>query len=79
MPSPKNLNEISQNVQQLENHLLMDYEESTGNNIEAYEQLAYEEQLEQEETYHDKIDYLSAVKIRKNLNRMNGILLSINP
>jgi len=57
----------------------MDYEESTGNNIEAYEQLAYEEQLEQEETYHDKIDYLSAVKIRKNLNRMNGILLSINP
>jgi hypothetical protein len=75
----KNLNEISQNVQQLENHLLMDYEESTGNNIEAYEQLAYAEQLEQEETYHDKIDYLSAVKIRKNLNRMNGILLSINP
>lgn len=75
----QNLNQINKNVQQLEQDLLADYEQSTGNNIEAYEQLSYENQLEQEETYHDKIDYLSAVKVRKNINRMNGILLSINP
>lgn len=75
----QNLNQINQNVHQLEQNLLADYKDSTDDNIEAYEQLAYENQLEQEEAYHDKIDYLSAVKIRKNINRMNGILLSINP
>lgn len=75
----QNLNQINQNVHQLEQNLLADYKDSTDDNIEAYEQLAYENQLKQEEAYHDKIDYLSAVKIRKNINRMNGILLSINP
>jgi hypothetical protein len=38
--------------------------------------MAYEAQLKQTETYHDKIDYLSAVKVRENLNRLNGVLLS---
>ncbi|WP_243356803.1 hypothetical protein [Bacillus litorisediminis] len=73
----KNLNEISQVVILLEANLLRDYQKSTGDHIDQYQQLSLEKQMEQTETYHDKIDYLSAVKIRENINRMNEVLLRI--
>ncbi|GIN59055.1 hypothetical protein J8TS2_33740 [Lederbergia ruris] len=72
-----NLEEINNLVQQLEASLLENYKHSTGNEINQYEQMSLEEQLEQTESYHNKIDYLSAAKIRENINRMNEVLLSI--
>ncbi|GIN20562.1 hypothetical protein [Siminovitchia fordii] len=71
------LNEINNLVQQLEANLIENYKHSTGNDIKQYEQMSLEEQLEQTESYHHKIDYLSAAKIRENLNRMNKVLLNI--
>ncbi|GAA0321143.1 hypothetical protein GCM10008967_09590 [Bacillus carboniphilus] len=73
----KSLSELTDMVIQLEANLMMDYQNSTGNQIDQYQQLSLEEQLEQTENYHNKIDYLSAVKIRENLNRMREVLLSI--
>lgn len=72
-----NLNEINNLVQQLETSLMENYKNSTGNDIKQYEQMSLEEQLAQTESYHNKIDYLSAAKIRENVNRMNEVLLSI--
>ncbi|MFS0647465.1 hypothetical protein [Siminovitchia sp. 179-K 8D1 HS] len=71
------LNEINNMVQQLEANLIEDYKKSTGNDIKQYEQMSLEEQWEQTESYHNKIDYLSAAKIRENLNRMNEVLFSL--
>lgn len=64
------LKEINHKVQQLETCLLEDYKKSTGNQIEHYEELSIDEQREKTEAYHDKIDYLSAVKIKENINEM---------
>lgn len=73
----KTLSEINNKVQELETNLMEDYKKSTGNQIEAYENLSIDEQREQAESYHDKIDYLSAVKVRENINDMNEILSKI--
>lgn len=73
----ENLNKLNEIVQKLESILLVDYQSTTEHRIEQYEQLSLENQMEQTETYHDKIDYLSAVKIRENINRMTEVLLQI--
>lgn len=73
----ENLNKLNEIVQKLESILLDDYQSTTEHRIEQYEQLSLENQMEQIETYHDKIDYLSAVKIRENINRMTEVLLQI--
>lgn len=73
----ENLNKLNEIVQKLESILLDDYQSTTEHRIEQYEQLSLENQMEQTETYHDKIDYLSAVKIRENINRMTEVLLQI--
>ncbi|MEK0285975.1 hypothetical protein [Caldifermentibacillus hisashii] len=73
----ENLNKSNEIVQKLESILLDDYQSTTEHRIEQYEQLSLENQMEQTETYHDKIDYLSAVKIRENINRMTEVLLQI--
>ncbi|MCU9612662.1 hypothetical protein OEV98_03665 [Caldibacillus lycopersici] len=73
----KQLHAINTKVQQLETQLMEEYKQATGNQIESYEQMAFEEQVEQKETYHNKIDYLSATKIQENINRMNEVLYSI--
>ncbi|WP_312096148.1 hypothetical protein [Niallia sp.] len=72
----QNLDRISNIVQQLEVSLMADYENSTGS-IDEYQHMSIDEQREQPESYHDKIDYLSAVKIRENLHKMNEVLVSI--
>lgn len=71
------LSEINNKVQELETNLMEDYKKSTGNQIEAYEDLSIDEQREKKETYHDKIDYLSAVKVHENINDMNDLLFKI--
>lgn len=73
----ENLNKSNEIVQKLESILLDDYQSTTEHRIEQYEQLSLENQMEQTKTYHDKIDYLSAVKIRENINRMTEVLLQI--
>ncbi|MEL3956656.1 hypothetical protein NST17_05540 [Caldifermentibacillus hisashii] len=73
----ENLNKLNEIVQKLESILPDDYQSTTEHRIEQYEQLSLENQMEQTETYHDKIDYLSAVKIRENINRMTEVLLQI--
>lgn len=73
----ENLNKLNEIVQKLESILLDDYQSTTEHRIEQYEQLSLENQMEQTETYHDKIDYLSAVKIRENINRMTEVMLQI--
>lgn len=73
----ENLNKLNEIVQKLESILLDNYQSTTEHRIEQYEQLSLENQMEQTETYHDKIDYLSAVKIRENINRMTEMLLQI--
>ena len=73
----ENLNKLNEIVQKLESILLDDYQSTTEHRIEQYEQLSLENQMEQTETYHDKIDYLSKVKIRENINRMTEVLLQI--
>ncbi len=73
----ENLNKLNEIVQKLESILLDDYQSTTEHRIKQYEQLSLENQMEQTETYHDKIDYLSAVKIRENINRMTEVLLQI--
>lgn len=75
----ENLNKLNEIVQKLESILLDDYQSTTEHRIKQYEQLSLENQMEQTETYHDKIDYLSAVKIRENINRMTEVLLQIRP
>jgi hypothetical protein len=45
------------------------YEQSTNNAIETYEAKAIEEQQENPEAYHDKIDYKSLVKVEENLSK----------
>lgn len=72
----QSLDRINNLVQQLEASLMKDYQTSTGA-IDEYQHMSIDEQREQPESYHDKIDYLSAVKIRENINRMNEVLLSI--
>lgn len=72
----QSLDRINNMVQQLEASLMKDYQTSTGG-IDEYQHMSIDEQREQPESYHDKIDYLSAVKIRENINRMNEVLLSI--
>lgn len=74
----QNLARINDMVQKLEAKLLNDYQKSTDDQIDQYEEMSLEEQMEQKETYHDKIDYLSAAKIRDNINRMNEVLLRFN-
>jgi len=64
-------------VQQLEAELYEDYNKSTNHSIHEYEMMSIEAQMSNEVAYHDKIDYLSAVKVRKNLHRMNELLLMI--
>lgn len=71
------LNELNDTVQKLETNLLDDYKTTTENRIEQFQQLSLEHQMEETEAYHDKIDYLSAVKTRENLNRMTEILLQM--
>jgi len=73
----ENLHKLNEMVLKLESILLDDYQTTTEHHIERYEQLSLENQMEQTEPYHDKIDYLSAVKIRENINRMTEILLKI--
>jgi hypothetical protein len=73
----ENLIKLNEIVQKLESILLDNYQSTTEHRIEQYEQLSLENQMEQTETYHDKIDYLSAVKIRENINRMTEMLLQI--
>lgn len=72
----QSLDRINNMVQQLEASLMKDYQTSKGG-IDEYQHMSIDEQREQPESYHDKIDYLSAVKIRENINRMNEVLLSI--
>lgn len=72
----QSLDRINNLVQQLEASLMEDYQTSTGG-IDEYQHMSIDEQREHPESYHDKIDYLSAVKIRENINRMNEVLLSI--
>ncbi|BDH63007.1 hypothetical protein MTP04_31370 [Lysinibacillus sp. PLM2] len=71
------LYELNKIVLQLEEGLLEDYKKSTKNDIDQYESLPLEEQQEQAEIYHNKIDYLSAVKIRDNIKEMQEILNSL--
>lgn len=61
----------------LEGDLLDDYKKATGNAIAQYEQMSLTDQMEQTETYHDKIDYLSAVKVKKNFSKMIELLNSL--
>ncbi|RKJ58138.1 hypothetical protein D7X33_29835 [Butyricicoccus sp. 1XD8-22] len=72
-----NLFELNKIVLQLEEGLLEDYKKSTDNDIDQYESLPLEEQQEQDESYHNKIDYLSAVKIRDNIKEMQEIINSL--
>ncbi|MEY8344961.1 hypothetical protein [Niallia circulans] len=69
----QSLDRINNMVQQLEASLMEDYQASTGGN----QHMSIDEQREQPESYHDKIDYLSAAKIRENISRMNEVLLNI--
>lgn len=71
------LNELNDNVQKLEMNLLDDYRTTTENRNEQFQQRSLENQMEKTEAYHNKIDYLSAVKIRENINRMTEILLQM--
>ncbi|MFC5466125.1 hypothetical protein [Lederbergia graminis] len=73
----RQLSEIEDMCIQLEAKLLEEYQQSTDNNIDQYQQLSMEEQTAQVDTYHDKIDYLSTVKIRENINRLKEALLNI--
>jgi len=72
----QSLDSINNKIQHLETGLMADYQQSTGS-IDEYQHMAIDDQMEQPESYHDKIDYLSAVKIRENLNKMNEVLISI--
>ena len=72
----QSLDSINNKIQHLETGLMADYQKSTGS-IDEYQHMAIDDQMEQPESYHDKIDYLSAVKIRENLNKMNEVLISI--
>ncbi len=73
----KKLNDINSKVQKLESNLLEDYKKTTDNDIEGYEDLSIDEQRKQTETYHDKIDYLSAVKVKENINEIIEILVKL--
>lgn len=75
----KSLDELNSMVLQLETNLLEDYKQSTGDQIDQYELLSLEDQMEQTDNYHNKIDSLSATKIRENINQMNEVLLYIRP
>jgi hypothetical protein len=74
----KHLSAIKNMVQQLEGNFIEDYKKSTGNQIGQYEQMSLEEQMEQTENYHHKMDYLSAAKMRENLIRMNEVLQALS-
>lgn len=72
----QSLDSINNKIQHLETGLMADYQKSTGS-IDEYQHMAIDDKMEQPESYHGKIDYLSAVKIRENLNKMNEVLISI--
>lgn len=70
----QNLREITNMVDRFEGNLRNDYEQSTGANVQQFQQLSLEKQMQHIETYHDKIDYLSTVKLRENLNLIQAEL-----
>lgn len=70
----KELNFIEVNVRQLEQILYNDFQNATNHQIDQFQQMAIEEQMEQTKAYHVKIDYLSAVKVRENVERMKEII-----
>ncbi len=70
----KELTFIEDNVRQLEQILYHDFQDVTNQQMEQFQQMAIEEQMEQTEAYHVKIDYLSALKVRENVERMKEMV-----
>lgn len=70
----KELTFIEDNVRQLEQILYHDFQDVTNQQMEQFQQMAIEEQKEQTEAYHVKIDYLSALKVRENVERMKEMV-----
>lgn len=70
----KELTFIEDNVRQLEQILYHDFQDVTNQQMVQFQQMAIEEQMEQTEAYHVKIDYLSALKVRENVERMKEMV-----
>jgi hypothetical protein len=68
------LREITDMVDRFEGNMRKNYEQSTGANLQQFQQLSLEKQMQHIETYHDKIDYLSVGKLRENLSLIQAEL-----
>lgn len=70
----QNVAGIKRQVTQLQRHLQQSYADSAPGGIDAYEAQALNDQLNNEQAYHDKIDDKSAIKLSENLSKLNETL-----
>ncbi|KYG29352.1 hypothetical protein [Alkalihalobacillus trypoxylicola] len=64
------LEELYKQIEELQSYTHQDYLSITNHNIEEYEALSYENQLNQSNVYHAKIDYYSTRKLLHNIEKI---------
>lgn len=64
----QSIDEIRHQLEGLQSTVDSSYQQSTNWNTESFEALSIDEQQQQAQAYHDKIDYKSIVKAIENLN-----------
>ncbi|WP_413377686.1 hypothetical protein [Alkalihalobacillus sp. 1P02AB] len=71
------VNELSYNLEVLQESVFQDYQSYTNNSIDDFEALSYKEQMDYANIYHAKIDYYSTTKLLQNLEKVNTELMQL--
>ncbi|MCQ6557422.1 hypothetical protein [Paenibacillus mendelii] len=66
--------QLDQSVEELRQKEASAYRSETGGNPEHFESQFFEDQLEQSQAYHQKIDYKSLDKIKSNLEQIRNLI-----
>ncbi|UVI32980.1 hypothetical protein [Paenibacillus spongiae] len=68
------LGQLEQTVEQLRQTEDDSYRIETDNNPARYESQFFEDQLEQSQAYHQKIDFKSLDKVKRNLEKVRNLI-----
>lgn len=72
--SESRLAQAEQMTAELESSAQEDYRDETAGSPASYEALSLSEQREQDQAYHEKIDYLSLKKVKENVKQIRNLL-----
>ena len=74
----QSIHQVQQMIDPVATHSLETYRQETGGAMQQFESRPLDEQKQETEAYHGKIDYRSAVKIQENLNKIKSELLDLS-